>query len=197
MTNVALYVRVSDPREGRQNPEIQLSELREYAERRKWTIVQEYVDRMTGSKDSRPALAQLMTDASRRKFDAVIVWRFDRFARSVSHLLRALEQFNALGIQFISLTETVDTSTPMGKMVFTILGSVAELERNLIRERVVAGIRHAQAKGVHVGRPRLAIDHEIAARRAAGMSYRAIARELHVSQPTVWKRIKAVKDQTC
>src|SRR3974377_255223 len=94
-----------------------------------------------------------MTEANRRKFDAVIVWKFDRFARSVSHLLRALENFQALGIEFVSLTEGVDTSTPAGKMVFTVLGAVAELERSLIVERVKAGLRNARAKGKRLGRP--------------------------------------------
>jgi DNA invertase Pin-like site-specific DNA recombinase len=152
---VALYVRVST---ADQSLALQLTELREYCQRRGLKIVEEYEDRMSGAKDRRPALDRLMTDASRRKFDAVVVWRFDRFARSVSHLLRALEQFNALGVQFISLTEAVDTSTPMGKMVFTVLGAVAELERNLIRERVVAGMKVARKNGKHCGRPRCMVD---------------------------------------
>lgn len=105
-------------------------------------------------KNSRPELNRLMADAHKRLFDAVVVWRFDRFARSVSHLLRALETFSPLGIQFVSLSEQVDTSTPAGKMVFTVLGAVAELERSLIVERVRAGLRNARAKGKHLGRPR-------------------------------------------
>jgi len=99
-----------------------------------------------------------MADAHRRHFDAVVVWKFDRFARSVSHLLRALETFKALGIEFVSLSEQIDTSTPMGKMVFTILGSVAEMERSMIVERVRAGMRNARAKGKHIGRPRVIVD---------------------------------------
>jgi DNA invertase Pin-like site-specific DNA recombinase len=117
---VALYARVSASN-GHQHPEMQLRELRDFVERRGWQISSEYVDDgISGSKDSRPALNQLMADAGRRKFDAVIVWRFDGFARSVSHLLRALEVFQALGVDFISLSENVDTSTPTGKMVFTV-----------------------------------------------------------------------------
>jgi DNA invertase Pin-like site-specific DNA recombinase len=111
------------------------------------------VDTVSGSKDRRPELDRLMADAHKRRFDAVAVWKFDRFVRSVSHLLRALETFNALGIAFASLTEQVDTTTPAGKMVFTVLGAVAELERSLIVERVRAGLRNAKAKGRKLGRP--------------------------------------------
>ena len=118
---------------------MQLSELREYCQRRGWTATGEYIDSgVSVTKDSRPELNRLMADAHKRHFDAVVVWKFDRFARSVSHLLRALETFGSLGIQFVSLSEQVDTSTPAGKMVFTVLGAVAELGRSLIVERVKA-----------------------------------------------------------
>jgi DNA invertase Pin-like site-specific DNA recombinase len=132
---------------------MQLRELREHCERRGWQMVGDYVDRMTGSKDSRPELNRLMADAHKRRFDVVIVWKFDRFARSVSHLLRALETFKALGIEFVSFSEQLDTSTPAGKLVFTVVGAVAELERSLIVERVRAGMRNARAKGKRIGRP--------------------------------------------
>src|SRR5690348_17434043 len=113
---------------------MQLRELREYCQRRGWTATVEYVDvGISGTKEKRPQLDRLLSDAHRRNFDAVVVWRFDRFARSVSHLLRALETFRSLGIEFVSLSEQVDTSTPAGKLVFTVLGAVAELERSLIR----------------------------------------------------------------
>jgi DNA invertase Pin-like site-specific DNA recombinase len=142
----AIYARVST--NNAQDPSVQTRELREYCQRRGWEIAGEYVDAgVSGAKDSRPELNKLNSDAHRRQFDAVVVWKFDRFARSVSHLLRALETFQALGIEFVSLTEGVDTSTPAGKMVFTVLGAVAELERSLIRERVRAGLRNARAKG--------------------------------------------------
>src|SRR5215471_4383922 len=112
------------------------------------------------------------------RFDAVIVWKFDRFARSVSHLLRALETFQALGINFVSLSESLDTSTPAGKMVLTVLGAVAELERSLIVERVKAGLRNARAKGRRLGRPKVSIDSaRIATLRRAGRSWSQIARE--------------------
>jgi DNA invertase Pin-like site-specific DNA recombinase len=152
----AIYARVS--RNNGQDPEMQLRELREYCHRRGWQIA-EYIDiGISGSKDSRPELNRLMADAHRRRFDVVCVWKFDRFARSVSHLLRALETFSALKIGFVSLSEQIDTSTPAGKMVFTVLGAVAELERSLIVERVKAGLRNARARGKKLGRPRKSID---------------------------------------
>src|SRR5215471_7473872 len=144
MKRAALYMRVSTKGHG-QTTETQALALCDYAAHRGFEIVEEYRDEgISGSKDSRPALDRLMKDARARKFDVVIVARFDRFARSVSHLLRALEEFSHLGIDFVSLSESIDTSTPMGKMIFTVLGAVAELERNLIRERVQMGISRAR-----------------------------------------------------
>src|SRR5271154_2399999 len=183
---VAVYARVSTIGNG-QSPETQLRELREHCDRRGWQISCEYVDEgISGSKERRPRLDSLMADAHRRKFDAVIVWRFDRFARSVSHLLRALETFNALGIAFVSLSENVDTTTPTGKMIFTVLGAVAELERSLIVERVRAGLRNARAKGKTLGRPRKIVDAgRISALRAQGLSLRSIASELGIGLATL------------
>jgi DNA invertase Pin-like site-specific DNA recombinase len=182
---VALYARVSTSN-GQQDPEMQLRELREYAERRGWRIAGEYVDHLTGSKDSRPSLNRLMTEAHQRRFDIVLVWRFDRFARSVSHLLRALETFQSLRIDFVSLSENVDTSTPTGKMVFTVLGAVAELERSLIVERVKAGIRNARAKGKRIGRPGSRVNPAaVLMLRSSGASIRAIATQLNSSVGSV------------
>jgi len=127
-----------------------------------------------------------MADAARRKFDALVVWRFDRFARSVSHLLRALETFRSLGIEFVSYTEAIDTSTPVGKLTFTVLGAVAELERSLIVERVKAGLRNARAKGKRLGRPQVILDaRRIVALRAQGLGWKKIARELNCGVSTV------------
>jgi DNA invertase Pin-like site-specific DNA recombinase len=129
-----------------------------------------------------------MADAHKRRFDVVAVWRFDRFARSVSHLLRALETFNALGIAFVSLSEQMDTTTPTGKMVFTVLGAMAELERSLIVERVRAGLRNARAKGKRLGRPRVAVDAaRIGRLRVQGLSWAKIAAQLGVGEGTVYR----------
>lgn len=151
---VAIYGRVSTTNHG-QDISMQTRELEQFAQARGWCLVDSYLDiGISGTKEKRPELDRLLADARRRKFDVVIVWKFDRFARSVSHLLRALENFNALGIAFVSLSEQMDTTTPTGKMIFTVLGAVAELERSLIVERVKAGLRNARAKGKRLGRPR-------------------------------------------
>lgn len=186
----AIYARVSTTGQG-QSPEMQLRELREYCDRRGWQIAGEYVDvGISGAKDSRPELNKLLADGHRRRFDAVVVWKFDRFARSVSHLLRALETFNALGVAFVSLSEQIDTSTPTGKMIFTVLGAVAELERSLIAERVRAGLRNARAKGRRLGRPAISLDiSRVAQLRDQGCSIREIAEALGVSRSLVHKTL--------
>jgi DNA invertase Pin-like site-specific DNA recombinase len=188
LQRVAIYARVSTTNHS-QDVTMQTRELRQFSEARGWTIEGEYIDAgASGAKDSRPELNRLMADAHRRRFDVVCVWRFDRFARSVSHLLRALETFKALGIDFVSFSEQMDTSTPTGKMVFTVLGAVAELERSLIAERVRAGLRNARAKGRRLGRPRKRLDSErIAALRAQGAGWRAIAKELRVGVGTLYR----------
>jgi DNA invertase Pin-like site-specific DNA recombinase len=168
---------------------MQTRELREYVERRGWQLAGEpYVDIGTGTKDRRPELDRLMADAHRRRFDCVVVWKFDRFARSVSHLLRALESFKAQGIEFVSFSEQMDPSTPAGKMVFTVLGAVAELERSLIVERVKAGLRNAKAKGKRLGRPRKILDTKrIATLRAKGVGWKRIAADLGVGVGTIYR----------
>jgi DNA invertase Pin-like site-specific DNA recombinase len=190
MNKVAVYARVSTANHG-QDVSMQTRELRQFAEARGWQIVGEYIDAgVSGAKDSRPELNRLMADAHKRRFDVVCVWRFDRFARSVSHLLRALETFKALGIDFVSFSEQMDTSTPAGKMVFTVLGAVAELERSLILERVKAGLRNALAKGKKLGRPRAFADSaKIARLHAQGRSIREIAEELGYSRSLVHKSL--------
>jgi DNA invertase Pin-like site-specific DNA recombinase len=166
---------------------MQTRELKEYIERRGWQLAGEYVDiGISGTKEKRPELDRLMIDAHKRRFEVVCVWRFDRFARSVSHLLRALETFKSLGIEFASFSEQMDTSTPSGKMVFTVLGAVAELERSLIVERVKAGVRNARAKGKKLGRPKRFVDaSRIAALRAQGAGWKAIAKQLDCGVGTV------------
>ena len=164
-------------------------ELRQFAEARGWEIAGEYVDEgVNGSKDSRPQLDRMVADAHKRRFDVICVWRFDRFARSVSHLLRALETFKALGIDFVSFSEQMDTSTPAGKMVFTVLGAVAELERSLIVERVKAGLRNAKAKGKRLGRPQIVVDvRKVAALREQGRSWPQIAKQLGIGVGTAYR----------
>src|SRR6201984_2563382 len=155
---IAIYARVSTKD---QSCALQLRDLKTYCTARKLTIFREYIDvGESGGKDSRPELNRLMEDARKRKFDAIVVWRFDCFARSTKHLLLALEEFRSLGIQFISYQENMDTSSPLGQALFTIVSAVAQLERDLIRERVSAGIRNAQANGKKLGRPKSAVDRE-------------------------------------
>lgn len=175
---------------------MQLTELREYCRNRHWTIADEYVDKISGATESRLALDRLMSDANRRRFDVVAVWKFDRFARSVSHLLRALETFRALSIEFVSLSEQVDTSLPTGKLIFTVLGAVAELERSLISDRVRAGLRNAKAKGKRLGRPPLRVlcaaelQQLRRERRTLRTSFKALARKYRVS---VWSAFELCK----
>jgi len=185
----ALYARVSTDD---QDPELQLADLRRMAEQRGWQIVDEYIDRgISGAKATRPALDRLQIDARARRLDLVAVWRFDRFARSTQHLLSALEEFRALGIDFVSHQEAIDTSTPMGRMVFTMIAAVAEMEREMIRERVQAGVRRAQAAGKHCGRPRVEIDLRPAlAMFEQGYGLKATAKSIGVAVTTLRERLK-------
>jgi DNA invertase Pin-like site-specific DNA recombinase len=190
-----IYARVSTTNHG-QDVGMQTRELQQFIEARGWKLVESYIDEgISGTKDKRPALDRLMSDAHKRRFDVVIVWRFDRFARSVSHLLRALETFNALGVAFVSLSENVDTTTPTGKMIFTVLGAVAELERSLIVERVRAGLRNAKAKGKILGRPHKTVDAaRIAALRAQGRSWREVARETGTNTASARRAVECDKN---
>jgi DNA invertase Pin-like site-specific DNA recombinase len=182
---VAIYARVST-NNGQQDPSMQVHEMREYCERRGWQITTEYIDLgVSGTKEKRPQLDKLFSHAHRHQFDAVVVWKLDRLSRSVSHLLRALENFRALNIEFVSLSEQMDTSTPAGKMIFTVLGAVAELERSLIVERVKVGLRNARAKGRTLGRPRkISNTSMIESLRANGASWRTVGIALGVSAST-------------
>jgi DNA invertase Pin-like site-specific DNA recombinase len=187
---VGIYARVSTKD---QSCGLQLNDLRRYCEARRWTICREFIDEgESGAKESRPALKELMEHARKRKINAVLVWRFDRFARSTKHLLQALEEFRSLGIQFVSYQENIDTSSPLGTALFTIVAAISELERQLIRERVAAGIRNARAAGKRLGRPRREVDRdEILRLRAEGYSLRRIAAVLGVGFGTVRQRMQA------
>jgi DNA invertase Pin-like site-specific DNA recombinase len=188
---VAIYSRVSTTE---QTTVAQLDELRSFCERPQWDIVAEFSDEgISGTKESRPGLSKLFVDARRRKFDAVLVYRYDRFARSLRQLVNALAEFDSLGIHFISLHEGVDTSTPNGRrLVFGIFASIAEFERELIRSRVRSGMAAAKARGKRLGRPCVEIDqHEIAQMRADGVSFAAIAKHTKLSVGTVFRALTA------
>jgi DNA invertase Pin-like site-specific DNA recombinase len=184
MKRVAVYARVST--NSGQNPEMQLQEVRQYCTRREMTIVREYVDKgISGAKERRPALDQLLMDCQRRAVDCVVVYRYDRFARSLRQLVNALEEFRSLGIDFISLHEGVDTSTPNGRLVFGIFASIAEFERELIRDRVRSGLALAKSHGKRLGRPRVVVERlAIASLRKEGHSWAAICKQLGISKGT-------------
>jgi len=185
-SRVALYGRVSTLNHN-QDPELQMRELREYAEHRGWKIAGEYIDQgVSGSKDSRPALNRLMADACTRKFDVLLVWKLDRFGRSLRHLVNALAELEALGVAFVSLRDNLDLSTPASRLMFQIIGAMAEFERALIQERVRAGLRNARSKGKRLGRPTVIVDRSrIASLRAQGHGWKAIAREMRLGVGTV------------
>jgi len=187
---VALYARVST--NNGQHPEMQLGELREYAGRRGWEVAGEYVDEaVSGAQERRPALDRLWVDCRKRKVDAVVVYRYDRFARSLRHLVNALEEFRAMGIEFVSLHEGVDTSTPNGRLVFGIFATIAEFERELIRSRVRSGLASAKAKGKKLGRPRVAVEAtQVATLRAAGASWQTISEQLGIGVGTACRALQ-------
>jgi DNA invertase Pin-like site-specific DNA recombinase len=186
---VAIYARVSTLYG--QHPEMQLAELREYAARRGWEVACEYVDEgVSGSKESRPALNRLMTDAHRRQFDAVLVWKIDRFGRSLKHLVIALADLDAYGVAFISLHDKLDLSTPTGRLMFAVIGAMAEFELSLTKERVRCGLVNARAHGKQLGRPRRVVSNDQLLRlKAEGCSLREIAHKLGIGYGTVRTRL--------
>lgn len=187
----ALYARVSTL--NGQDPELQLRELREFAVRRGWEIAGEYVDQgVSGSKESRPQLNRLLADARKRRFDVIAVWKLDRFGRSLKHLVMTLADLESLGIAFVSLRDSFDLSTPSGRLLFQLVGAMAEFERALIQERVRAGLKNAKAKGRKLGRPRIAIRRDqIESLRQEGLSWEAIAKELGAGVGTVYRAYQA------
>ena len=186
---VGLYARVST--NNGQDPEVQLRELREYCQRRGFVIVEEFVDKgISGSRERRPALDKLMVVCRKRLVDAVVVYRYDRFARSLRQLVNALEEFRALSIDFVSLHEGVDTSTPNGRLAFGIFASIAEFERELIRDRVRSGLAAAKAKGKTLGRPRVAVEaSRVALLRQQGRSWAEITLETGISKGTAQRAV--------
>lgn len=189
---VAIYCRISTTE---QDINLQLTDLRRYCHSREWIIQKEYLDiGISGSKESRPSLDALMTDSRKRCFDIVLVWRFDRFARSSRHLAIALDEFGHLGIDFVSYNEQLDTSGPMGKAMFTIIGAMAELERGIIAERVRAGLRRAREKGKIFGRPRVEISPEtLKDMQKRGYSVRKMSIALKIPRSTVHDKLAELK----
>jgi len=181
---VAIYARVSTQD---QDPQMQLRELRAYAKLRTFTVLHEFIDYVSGATSERPELTKLWHTARARKIDTVLVWKFDRFARSTKQLIDALEEFRHLGVDFISITEQIDTSSPMGKAMFTVISAIAEFERSLISERVRSGIAKARAQGKQHGRPKIDADtiKEIKRLRRQKKSLNEIAKQLGVSHQTV------------
>ena len=183
MKRAAIYLRVSTLD---QHPETQRCDLVEMARQRGYEIVQEYTDKISGAKAQRPGLSQLMCDARRGRFDVLLVWACDRIARSTRHFLELLDEFNHLGVEFVSFREQIDSAGPLGRAITIIIGAVAELERNLIVERVRAGMRRARLEGRHIGRPTLDLDREAIIRdRRHGDSLGTIARNHGASRTTV------------
>lgn len=181
MNRVIIYARVSTRD---QNIDMQLIDLRAYAQARGLTIIREYVDYASGSRNDRENYVKLFDDVRKRKTDAVLVWRFDRFARSTKELINALEEFNSLGVDFVSYKENIDTSTPTGKILFTMISAFAEFERSIIKMRVIAGMEKAKAKGVRLGRPKLPpfkIQQAIEMKEK-GVNYKTICKKLGISK---------------
>lgn len=200
---VAIYARVSTPatkkkadsNDPQQNPETQLRPLRDAARVRGWEITGEYMDRISGSKDTRPQLDQLTKDANMGKFDVVMVWKLDRWGRSLRHLINSIEELHARGVAFVSLSDNLDFTTPAGRLMFQIMGAFAEFERELIRDRVKAGMARATAQGKDCGRRKKVFRRDQALElRAAGKSLREIAAELGVSHGTIRNVLNEARD---
>ena len=182
---IALYTRVSTSGKG-QDTEVQARELREYATRRGWDVVQEYTDNgVSGAKESRPALDRLTQDARRRKFDGVLCWKLDRIGRSLKHLVNLLAELEAVGVALVSFSDNLDLSTPQGRLMFQIIGAMAEFERSLTVERVKAGIAYARSKGKRLGRPKVSVNAaQINRLRQSGASWAVVCRETGLSAGT-------------
>lgn len=191
---VALYARCSTHDKG-QDPELQIVPLRDYCAARRWNIVSEYIDiGQSGAKDRRPELDKLMDAARKRQIDSLVVWKLDRFGRSLKHLVVALDELNSLGVTFISYGENIDLSTPTGKLMFHVIASMAEFEREMIKERVRAGLENAKRKGKRLGRkpiPPMDRDKIIAMfEKDPSLSVRKIARKLGLSSGYVGRVLK-------
>ncbi len=184
---VAVYVRVSTLD---QNTAMQREDLLRFAEKRGWSVYEIYDEKRSGYTDKRPEYQRMMADARRRKFDVVVAWRLDRVFRSVKGLLTTIDELTALGVDFVSFSDQIDMTTPSGRLMLTVLGAVAEMERAIILERVKAGVAHAKSKGVRFGRPVTRPDGKIHQLRQKGTSIRNIAKELGVAVGTVERSLR-------
>ena len=185
MKRIAIYARVSTDR---QSTESQLNALREYAGKRAWAISKEYIDEgYTGSNTKRPAFNAMMADARKRKFDVLLVYKLDRLSRSLKDLITTLDDLKSMGIDFISYDNGLDTTTPTGRLIFNVVGAVAEFEKDIIRERVRAGLENAKRKGKRLGRPPVSshLVDEAKKLRSEGMSFRQIGKQLGIPESTV------------
>lgn len=194
---VALYARVSTLDKG-QDPETQLVQLRQYAQARNFEIVTEYIDYASGTSEDRIQYKLMMDAAKKRKIDVVLVWRYDRFARSTQALVNALKEFQSLGIDFISYQENIDTTTPTGELIFHVMASLAQFESSLISQRVKAGMARAKAQGKHIARPPLAkhLQTKILALQKEGLSMNKISKTLGIAYGTVYNyRLKLSEDK--
>lgn len=192
MNKAIIYARVSTKE---QNVDMQITDLRQYAEARKLKVVREYIDYASGAKTERENYKKLFDDVRKRKTDVVLVWKFDRFARSTRELINALEEFNNLGVDFISYKENIDTSTPAGKILFTMISAFAEFERAIIRERVIAGMEKAKAKGARIGRPKIPpfTIEKVIEMKQQGAGYKEIIKKLRISKSAYYLILQAVK----
>lgn len=190
---VCLYARVSTTH-GKQDTETQLLPMREFCAQRGWEVYKEYVDNgISGTKESRPALDAMLKDAERGKFHAVVCWKLDRVGRSLKHLIGLLANLEAVRVAFVSVSDNLDLTTPQGRLMFQIIGAMAEFERGLIVERVTAGMARARAKGHLPGRKRQPLDLEsIRTRMSAGESLRTVAKSLAISPALLSKRLREV-----
>jgi DNA invertase Pin-like site-specific DNA recombinase len=186
MNRVIIYARVSTKE---QKVDMQLTDLREYAKARKLKVINEYIDYASGAKSDRSNYKKLFEDVRKRKCDVVLVWKFDRFARSTKELINALEEFNNLSVDFISYKENIDTSTPAGKILFTLISAFAEFERSIIRERVIAGIEKAKLRGVKLGRPGIPLFtiQNVLELNSQRVSYKDIIKKLGISKSIYYK----------
>jgi putative DNA-invertase from lambdoid prophage Rac len=193
---IAVYARISTNKG--QDVDMQLIDMRRSIESKSWSLFKEYVDRgVSGSKSSRPQLDRLMRDAAAKKFDAVLVWKLDRFGRSVRHLVNAIAELESFGVAFISLKDSIDLTTAQGRLMFQIIAAMAEFERELIRERVKAGMANARTKGKQIGRPSLGINRdEVVALKASGKSWAEVSDALYCSVATAKRAYGSAVENT-